>query len=328
MPKAGHYKIIALFLLARVLAVSQNLVPNGDFEIYSQCPNSTSSYPANMQINYANGWQAAALTPDYYNACAGMGNSVFVPYSNRGYQMDCCGGGGYIGIYTLDKNTSNNDGREYVYTKLIDTLEAGHKYLMSMSVNRANYDYSMASLGMLLTDTVTALVWPQSYISAVPQVLNTAIVSDTANWILVQDTITANGNELYLTIGNFNTSATSDSVKSFGSWWYYGAAYYFIDNVGVVDVSNIGISEYNNEKEVMNILPNPNDGNFVLQYNFKKSTFFEITDVNGILVGKYDLYAASNKLEINNSNLEAGIYLYRIVGSSLVLKTGKLVIMK
>src|ERR1700741_3727758 len=143
-------KIIAVLILGfSINAKAQNLVSNGDFEIYSQCPTARSS-SSTLQIDYAVGWHAAASTPDYYNICAGINTNVNVPYSNYGYQQDCCGGGGFAGGSLFSKYATNNDDREYIYTKLIDTLKAGHKYLASMYVSKADgWDYAIATMGIL-----------------------------------------------------------------------------------------------------------------------------------------------------------------------------------
>ena len=229
---------ILFFILCLGFVVkAQNLVPNGNFDIYSTCPTAKSS-PGNMAINFANGWHAAASTPDYYNSCATINSTVNVPYAAYGYQQDCCGGNGFVGGSMLSRFANNNDDREYIYTKLYDTLKIGYKYLVSMYVSRADgWDYSIATMGMLFTDTVIILPYPQSYINAVPQVKSTSMLSDTLNWMLVQDTITAISQETYLTIGNFNTSATCDSVRVGGNGSYANFANYYIDGVSVYEIN-------------------------------------------------------------------------------------------
>ncbi|HXU28595.1 MAG TPA: T9SS type A sorting domain-containing protein, partial [Bacteroidia bacterium] len=250
-----------------------NLVSNGNFEIYSQCPNNAS------QITYATGWHNAALTPDYFNACSPTSVGTNVPNAGFGYQPDCCGGGGYAGIYVLYISTANNDGREYMYTKLIDTLKSGHKYLASMYVsNTSFFNYAIATVGMLFTDTAIALVSPQSFINANPQVKNNTLLADTVNWMLIQDTITAIGNEIYLTLGNFNTSVTCDSVKIFSTG--VDAAYYYIDGVSVYDVATIGIEQNKNNAEV-NVYPNPAQNNFTIEVSNNQKQSISIFDVNG-----------------------------------------------
>ncbi len=236
MKKVRKIKFLLLLKIAFTFCEAQNLVSNGYFETYSPCPTATSSQ-SNMQINYALGWSQSTLSPDYFNSCAGIGNGIDVPYSFHGFQQDCCGGGGFAGGYMFTYNTTN-DGREYIQTTLNDTVRSGHKYLASMYLVKADFDYSIATAGMIFTDTSTYLNWPQGFIPATPQVLNNFLLSDTLNWILVQDTFVANGNKTILTIGNFNTSATSDSIKSSGTWGYYGGAYYYIDGVSVYDVTS------------------------------------------------------------------------------------------
>jgi hypothetical protein len=240
-----HNIAILIFILSlSVYTKAQNLVYNGDFEIYSQCPTQTSSQ-SNMQIDFATGWSQSSLSPDYYNTCSTT--NVNVPYAAFGYQQDCCGGSGYAGGYMLDSHDANNSDRDYIYTKLTDTLKAGHTYLSSMYVVRTNFNYSIASMGILFSNTYTVLPWPQGYIPANPQVKNTTLLHDTLNWMLVQDTFIATGNEAYLTIGNFNTSATCDSVKSpggFGTWSYFGGTYYYIDGASVYDITGGSCNNY------------------------------------------------------------------------------------
>ncbi|MGZ3862719.1 MAG: T9SS type A sorting domain-containing protein [Bacteroidia bacterium] len=312
---------ILIFILSLgIFARAQNLVPNGDFEIYSACPNNIS------QINYASGWQAAASTPDYFNACTST-TGLGTPDNYTGYQQDCCGGQGYAGFYMLDKNAINNDNREYIYTKLIDTLKAGHKYLASMYVNKANlYDYAVATIGMLFTDTAIILPFPQGFINSNPQIKNNTLISDTINWILVQDTLTATGNEVYLTIGNFNTNATSDSVKVSNNG--YDEAYYFIDGVSVYDVATLGVKETKNDLVEINIFPNPSNGAFTVQYDAKENTRMEIVDINGNLVGTYNLPTTRTQIEVKNENLQNGVYLYRIISNNNMIKFGRIVVMK
>jgi hypothetical protein len=227
-------KVILLFFILSlgINTKAQNLVFNGDFEIRDTCPDNAG------QINRATGWFAAGGTPEYYNACASSSVGVNVPYTMTGYQKDCGGGGGYSGDYMMCNQTTPGDDscREYIGTKLIDTLKTGHKYLASAYVSRANFNYSIATIGILFTDSAIVLPNPGQgpFFPASPQVKNDILLTDTLNWTLVQDTFIAVGNETHLTLGNFNTTATSDTIMSpggFGTWWLFGEAYYYIDGV-------------------------------------------------------------------------------------------------
>ena len=227
---------------------TQNLVPNGDFEIYSNCPSSFS------QINFASGWVGVSGTPDYFNSCANVSSNMNVPDAGGCYQQDCCGGFGYVGIYTFTKFTTN--WREDIQVKLIDTLISGHKYLARMFVNFRNcFNYSISTMGMLFTPTPINSGGTNFINVANPQVKSNIPLTDTLNWMLVQDTVYANGNELYLTIGNFSTDATSDTLNT-----HYNSSvesYYYIDGVSVIDVNTIGINELKSKNNNLSIYPNP-----------------------------------------------------------------------
>lgn len=233
---------ILFFILSLSTKIqAQNLVYNGDFEIRDTCPDNMG------QITRAIGWMVAGGSPDYNNSCNNLNFNV--PYAHMGYQQDCCGGGGIAGEYMMVSiNVLGDDiGREYMETKLIDTLVAGHKYIASIYVNRANFNYSLATIGMLFTDTSIVLPNPSqgNLIYANPQIKNVAILTDTAQWVIVQDTFIAIGTEAYLTIGNFNTTATSDTLSEPASPWLgAGSAYYYIDGVSVYDVTSGACNNY------------------------------------------------------------------------------------
>ena len=85
----SNISIFIFFLCLGYIAKAQNLVSNGDFEIYDTCPPPSSS--SINDINRATGWYNPSYgTPDYFNFS-------IVPYNLFGYQVDCCGGSGYTG---------------------------------------------------------------------------------------------------------------------------------------------------------------------------------------------------------------------------------------
>ena len=230
--------IILSFILSLSLSKAQNLVPNGNFEIYSQCPTSYA------QIMYATGWQGSGVsTPDYYNACSSQGGGLNAPYAGSGYQKDCCGGQAYSGIISLNKSYPNQD-REYLQLQLLDTLKTGTKYLTSMYASLCNNcDYAIGTLGVFFTSSTIQGGSNNSVINVpYPQVKNTILLSDTLNWVLVQDTFTLNSNAIYLTIGNFSADSSSDTIHVGGI--LSGGAYYYIDGVSVYDITGGACNSY------------------------------------------------------------------------------------
>ena len=226
--------------LCTISKAQNNLVPNGDFEIHDTCPNLYSN-----KINYALGWTVALQTTDYFNSCATY-SPFLIPNNERGYQQDYHNGQGYAGILVFDNDAANGYARECMQIKLIDTLKQNIKYLASMYVSKGNdLDYAIATIGMLFTDTIINLGTTQGIIYANPQVHGQVLLADTLNWTLVQDTFIATGNEAYLTIGNFNTTGSSDTVNVYRNWQSsIDGAYYYIDGVSVYDITGVTCNTY------------------------------------------------------------------------------------
>ena len=109
----------SLLLLLWCLALnvrSQNLIENGDFEIYSQCP------IRQFQIENCNYWfSGSTATPDYYNWCS---NSQFMYVI---YCQDAFHGKGFVGFYLY--YNENYKRREYVSTNLTSPLQKDSMYV-------------------------------------------------------------------------------------------------------------------------------------------------------------------------------------------------------
>ena len=82
------------------------------------------------------------------------------------------------------------------------------------------------------------------------------------------------------------------------------------------------------EETNINLYPNPNNGNMFVAYNITNNAVMEVTDVTGKVISKYVLDSENNNIEINNTDVVNGVYLYRIISGNQLLKTGKIVIMK
>lgn len=110
------------FILLISYTFGQNLINNGSFEIFSNCPYESA------QIQYCNYWQSPNnSSPDYFVRCYSnfiSDHSVSVPENRFGYQ-NAYEGKAYNGIVTIYKDRYKvndykyqNDYVEYVQTKL------------------------------------------------------------------------------------------------------------------------------------------------------------------------------------------------------------------
>lgn len=228
--------IIFLFSFA---STAQNLVPNGSFEEYTQCP--TQNELGNGQFERCKDWYYTTPvnvgTPDYFNSCNNnSGGMVGVPSNFWGYQ-DAFHGSGYVGIDVFDYQISTQQyvGAEQIETKLKSVLSPCQIYHFSMRVSLANKaTHGINKLGVLLTDSSNYQNSISDWISIEPTWENQSSLVDTTSWILVETDIIAHGGEQFLKIGYFadfdiNELVYNDStiINTFGTY----SPYYYIDSV-------------------------------------------------------------------------------------------------
>ncbi|MFT7588920.1 MAG: gliding motility-associated-like protein [Limisphaerales bacterium] len=256
-------------LLISVIAIGQNLVLNPGFENFTVCPNSID------QVNYATGWDRASDgTSDYFNGCSAV-NTVSVPDNGFGFAYPF-EGNGYAGIVTyVDSEFASIfiNYREYLTGTLVDPLNAGQLYKVSIKVQMAEgFEYATNSFGAYFSALPPALPstginWPVLSLppyNMEPQadMSTISVVSDTSVWLTLTSFFTAEGGEQYITIGNFKTddATTKSSVNPASS----GLAYYYVDYVEVEDAfAPIAIDDVadidENSSQFIDVLSNDSD---------------------------------------------------------------------
>ena len=166
---------LTIFLCCLLISTSaQNLVPNGSFENFTQCPQNSNliyfatgwfqpnKYPGGLSVNQSS-------ESDYYNVCDTSLN-VSVPKNWMGYQYAKTGNA-FVGITTYSFFFNGNGGREYAEVKLNQVLEANKKYVLKYYVSMANesrfsvtkFDAHLSSDSLLYSsiDLLTINVIPQ-----------------------------------------------------------------------------------------------------------------------------------------------------------------------
>ena len=240
-----------------------NQVKNPGLEKYWHCPNDWN------EIKYANYWSSLGDTlpvaidsygtnwcsSEYCNACADYASLVAVP--NGGYYNHYPHGGNGMAqvqmYYNFESTTSDSSTsyyRDYLQGRLYKRLIAGKQYCVSFFVVLEHLSaFSVNNIGAYLDDgtidTATWCGWPQT--THTPQIVETAIISDTLNWTKVQGIFTASGSESFITIGNF-TDSLHTLKEPTGSYWaaFYGNtqySWYLVDDISVIamdDSANAG----------------------------------------------------------------------------------------
>lgn len=303
-----------MFFCSTNMAFSQeNLVRNGSFEEYWECPY-TETMPDNPQIERCKYWYAPTVgTPDFFHACANP-SIVGVPINKYGYQLPY-DGNGYIGVFAMayDPQNANYDWREYIQTKLEHPLSKGGEYYMEFYVNKCNGDddicLAIDRFGALFTDYKISSDDPYYLIlDAIPQISNPRhnIITDTLNWTKISGTFIAKGGEIYLTIGNFYSSDNTDMLLC-PSMSPSKLAYYYIDGVLLKHVES--------QINIPNVFTPNNDGindRFVIEHksivefelNIRTrwgNSVYSTNDINEYWDGRF-----------KNSDCPDGVYYYTI----------------
>lgn len=290
--------------------VSQvNLVPNPSFEDTLLCPTSIS------QIYNSAGWVNPSTslnsTPDYFNIC--NTTIVSVPTNGFGFQ-NAKNGNAYAGFYAYNKGFPNT--YEYIETMLSDTLKKDSTYCVSFYLSLSEPSaYCTNNIGVYFSNTLVTT--PTNIILASPQLINTTVtLTDKIEWMKVEWQYIAIGGEKYITIGNFNSTFTSDTINVGGVWDF--ASYYYIDDVFIGDCLN-------NNSTVNITIPNvftPNNDdvndNFQITSSNLKILNCKIYNRWGILVGELkdinDMWDGRTTAGIECSD---GVYFYILTAKGI-----------
>ncbi len=146
-----------------------------------------------------------------------------------------------------------------------------------------------------------------------PHLNYTGIISDTANWVLVSNTYTAQGGEEYMILGNFYHEGLTQTTVTQGTL-ACNCSYYYIDDVSLECIScgnNVGTKEMVNDSGIK-MFPNP-AGEIVNITSNTTFTKIEISDVAGCVVVAE--IQNSKTYWLSTENISNGIYLVNITCS-------------
>src|SRR5690606_16982538 len=208
------FYIYILFFFNYFTAGAQplNLVPNPSFE---------------DTIDYGNGffspkyWDMTLGSPDYFSsAFKATLESRKTPFSYYGYQIPK-NGIAYGGFFT--KNISAPENREYIQTKLIQTLKKDSLYNLTFYVNMPDsfhWACEQKNIAFAFSDTMIDI--PQhlhKLINWLSPIFFSNTIWNTKNkegWEKISNVFKARGHERFLIIGNFLPDSQSSLINTGG----------------------------------------------------------------------------------------------------------------
>lgn len=218
-------------------------MPNSSFEEYNNCPDWSNFY-----LNACSNWFIPTNngTSDYYNSCStefdSEGLLFSVPENYNGWQ-EAHSGEGYAGFGF----TMLNDGGsycEYISVELSQGLKKGSFYELSFYVSVADSFLSSDEPNQYVNKlgayySINAVNQNNNYLIDVePQFESNANnwLSDSIEWQYVSGVFTTDGDERFLTIGNFASYDELQSNYLYPSTFLDKGAYYYIDDVQLIEI--------------------------------------------------------------------------------------------
>jgi hypothetical protein len=212
---------------------------NPSFEQLKGCPN---TYEQADSVTYWN-WINNFCDTVTHSECKGniftmccTNSACSQPYNWEGYQKPKTGDS-YIGLLSIFSVPPFSNNRSYLKGQLNSTLQAGKSYCLTFFYNASNtIEYASNRFGAYVDNNMVANYNCCKDMPVIPQAQNnpSVFMTDTLNWVKIQNSFTAIGNENTITLGNFVDSATIQ-YQLFNSNGTHGF-YYNIDDVSLIQM--------------------------------------------------------------------------------------------
>lgn len=306
--------LLSAFIGFSNLCFSQNLVQNGDFENVnnSLCGITQTSSDFDNAMLF---WVVANFgTPDIFfttidSTCWNyQPNSYYSgPIGIKGSQ-DPHSDDTFVGLFAYTIDTF--DQRDYIQSQLTSPMTNGSTYIVEFYVSLADStEFSVDNFGAFLSVNAP-FASNDGPLDFEAQVQFESFVDDTENWVRIADTIVAEGDFEYITIGNFNDDAntsTQDNPSAGDCVGCYGA-YYFIDDVSITEyLGTTSINEIKWDKSIRSF-PNPFVSELTISSDHPmRNTEIKIYDASGKIVFRSKLGNGST-FNINLEELQKGVY--------------------
>lgn len=308
----------AFLLLLSQPCFAQNLIPNGDFELFTYCPTFTG------QIDAAKNWINPTLgTPDYFNACV-TDEYAGIPANYLGYQ-NAHSGNAYGGIILFETYIPGPplppiNYREYLENAFTSPLVKGKTYEFRMYVSSADKsNYTTKDLGVYFSDTLIKNTIDYHPLPFTPQITNlTGQLNDTSAWKLISGNYIAKGGEKYILIGNFIDDASVDTVYNEYSGYFFNHAHIYIDDISLT--TDLGIAD--EQEPELQIFPNPFRNTIEVKVPNEEPMQFILYDLSLHKIVEQTFVHSTN---VYTENFSKGIYIYEIRNKEETISRGKII---
>jgi gliding motility-associated-like protein len=241
----NHTKyILFYFLFAFQTLGQQNLILNGDFEEYWECPDDATQIE---RCKYVYNPCENVSTSDYFNACyTPSANSTPVGIPNNfnpgGYQYPLSGNG-MLGFLSVDGNMEFNY-REYIQLSLVESLICGKKYSFTAYFNLSNgYKYSVRNICFYFS---MEQLDEQEYLYKLfePQFVDSVTeINDTLNWTKISFEFMADKPYRFVSIGHFKKDGIASYFEVDANAFYQNLdTYLFVDSVSLFESEESEVS--------------------------------------------------------------------------------------
>ncbi len=318
--------LVCAFLFFNIAFAQINLIQNPSFELYTpplNCGGGFDNYTSFPVKHIVDNWysfnSADYFHAIYSNTYCGVPTNIFGNSISKN-------GSGFVGISVYQENGSNY--KEYCYQHLSYPLITGKTYCASFFTSRSDRkECAIKQLGAYFSTTLPVLISGQ-YINAIPQVVNqSGFLTDTIGWAEIQGCFVANGGEQYMTIGNFNSNANTDTLyisatNPIPSDPFY--AYYYLDSISLWEDTNLDVNELKQQNEYFKLYPNPVNDILNVEYKFTgDNALLNIKNILGEIILCETI--TDKKFKLKTNNLISGIYFIELRGKGKLIGIKKII---
>lgn len=297
--------ILTILLLVTSMTNAQNLVFNPSFEDTVSCSQWSAIGIPNLPCNY---WYQSIGSPDFWSTSYTQWcGQATMPFNATGFQLpktgtSCAG-------FAASAFPFFTNAKECITGKLNTPLIMGHKYFASFFLNSCdNCRIHIDKIGAYFSaDSINP---DSSYLfNIIPQVENAKgnIITDTINWTEVSGYFFAQGGEQWITIGCFqpDSSLMFDSIPN----WIIPEAYYYLDDVSVIDCTATNIVELNVVEFQLQNNPASSTLNFTSKEKIISCAVFDLLG-NKVLIKNFETTISNHAVDV--SILKQGMYLLMV----------------